>query len=85
MDRICPLTYNCIDRTVESIQTGPIRLTLKTVEPDEKMKCLAWLTTKAFLVVVRRQARDYLDAEEWALNELPPERFIFGTNTLLIT
>ena len=56
--------------TVESIQTDPIRLALKTVEPDEKMRGLAWLTTEAF----------HLDTEEG-----PSMSYWLGTNALLIT
>ena len=56
--------YDCFDRTVESLQTDPIRLALTTVEPDEKMKGLAQLTAETFLVAIRHHDKDYLDAEE---------------------
>ena len=56
--------YNCFGRTVDSLQTDPIRLALTTVEPDEKMNGLAQLTAEAFLVAIRRHGKDYLDTEE---------------------
>ena len=49
--------FDCFDRTVESLQTDPIRLALTTVEPDEKMKRLARLTAEAFIVVIRCRPR----------------------------
>ena len=71
--------YDCFGRTVDSLQTDPIRLALTTVEPDEKMKGVVQLTAEAFLAI-RRQAQDYLDAEKGVLYKLPPEIFILGTN-----
>ena len=47
--------YDCFSRTVDSLQTDPIRLALTTVEPDEKMKGVVQLTAEAFLAI-RRQA-----------------------------
>lgn len=75
-------SFDCFDRTVESILTDPIRLALCTTDEmiDEKLKSLTRLTANAFLVVINRQAKDYLDSEDGALYELPPERFVLGTN-----
>ena len=58
-----------------SLESDPIRLALCTTEPNDKYRKLVKLTADAFLVVINRQAKDYLE-EEGALYELPPEQFI---------
>ena len=77
--------YDCFGRTVDSLQTDPIRLALTTVEPDEKMKGLAQLTAEAFLVAIRRHGKDYLDAEEGPSMSYHPKALFLKLMPWLIT
>ena len=77
--------FHCLDRTVESLHTDPIRASIDNCGPWWDDEWFGWLTVEVFLVICR-QVKDYHDAkQDGALYELPPKDLHLGIRPRLIT